>query len=151
MGEVMTESATIALDYIKANAKEYKIDIEKLNKLDIHIHAPASSTPKEGPSAGIAITTALLSLLKKKKISNKIALTGEITLKGNVLKIGGLKEKVIGAHRNGIRKIFIPFDNIKDLDEIKEEIKESIEFIPVKNYKEIYKNILEKEETYEKV
>lgn len=149
MGEVMKESVEIALDYIKSNATTFKINLKTLKNLDIHIHVPEGSIPKEGPSAGIAITTALISLLRKKKISNKIALTGEITLKGNVLKIGGLKEKTIGAHRNGIKTIFIPYDNIPDLIDIPEEIKKDIEFIPVKNYKEIYKKILVEEEIYE--
>ncbi len=147
VGKIMTESVQISLDYIKANAKSFKVNLDKINKLDIHIHIPEASVPKEGPSAGIAITTAILSMLKKKKISNKIALTGELTLKGNVLKIGGLKEKVIGASRNRIKTIFIPYDNIPDIEEIEDFIKKEIEFIPVKNYKEIYRRILEEDES----
>ena len=138
----MKESSKIALDYIKANAKTFKIDFKKFTNNDIHIHFPEGAVPKDGPSAGIAITTSLISLLTNKKVSNDIALTGEITLHGNVLAIGGLKEKVIGAHRNGIKKIFIPADNKIDLDDIPDNIKNDIEFICVKNYKEIFNQIL---------
>lgn len=142
MGEVMKESALIALDYIKANYKKFKVDINLLDKVDIHIHVPEGAIKKDGPSAGVALTTALLSALTKKKISKKIAMTGEITLRGNVLKIGGLKEKTIGAHRNGIKEIFIPYDNISDISLIDDEIKKDITFIPVKNYSEIYNKII---------
>lgn len=146
MGNVMKESAEIALDYIKSNAKKFELDLDLLNNIDIHIHVPEGSIPKEGPSAGIALTTALLSALKNIKINKKIAMTGEITLRGNILKIGGLKEKTIGAHRNGIKQIYIPEDNLIDIVEIPEEVKEDITFIPVKNYNEIYEQIL-KEKT----
>lgn len=142
LGDVMKESSKIALDYIKANAKTFKIDFKKFTNNDIHIHFPEGAVQKDGPSAGIAITTSLISLLTNKKVSNDIALTGEITLHGNVLAIGGLKEKVIGAHRNGIKKIFIPADNKIDLDDIPDNIKNDIEFICVKNYKEIFNQIL---------
>lgn len=141
LGDVMRESCRIALSYIKANTKEYKIDSKLLEENDIHIHVPEGAVNKDGPSAGITITTALISLLKDKKVDNTIAMTGEITLRGRVLPIGGLKEKVIGAHRAGIRKIFLPVENEKDLEDIPEEIKKDIKFIFVHNYKEIYKKI----------
>ncbi|MDO4995584.1 MAG: endopeptidase La [Bacilli bacterium] len=141
LGDVMRESCRIALSYIKANTKEYKIDSKVLEENDIHIHVPEGAVNKDGPSAGITITTALISLLKDKKVDNTIAMTGEITLRGRVLPIGGLKEKVIGAHRAGIRKIFLPVENEKDLEDIPEEIKKDIKFIFVRNYKEIYKKI----------
>lgn len=141
LGDVMRESCRIALSYIKANTKLFKIDNELLETNDIHIHVPEGAVNKDGPSAGITITTALISLLKDKKVDNTIAMTGEITLRGRVLPIGGLKEKVIGAHRAGIRKIFLPIENKKDLEEIPEEIKKDIKFIFVNNYKEIYKKI----------
>lgn len=141
MGNVMKESAQIALDYIKANAKKFDIDIEFLNEIDLHIHVPEGAVPKEGPSAGVALTTSILSALTHKKISKKIAMTGEITLRGNVLKIGGLKEKVIGAHRNGIKDIYIPYDNLIDTIEVPEEVKKDISFIPVKHYQEIYESL----------
>ncbi len=137
LGEVMKESANIALSYIKSNYKYYGIDYNKLIDNDIHIHVPEGAIPKDGPSAGITLTTALISALTNKKVPANIAMTGEITLRGAVLPIGGLKEKSIGANRNGINKIIIPYDNLKDLDDIPEEIKTKIEYIPVKNYREV--------------
>lgn len=141
LGDVMKESASIALSYIKANSKEFGLDYEKINKSDIHIHVPEGAVPKDGPSAGITLTTALISAFGSLKVDNTLAMTGEITLRGKVLPIGGLKEKSIGAFRNGIKKIIIPKDNIRDLDEIPKEIKENIEYIPVEDYKEIFKII----------
>lgn len=143
LGDVMKESAQIALSYIKANAKYFKIDYEKISKSDIHIHVPEGAVPKDGPSAGITLTTALISAFANIKVDNTIAMTGEITLRGKVLPIGGLKEKSIGAYRNGIKKIFIPLENVNNLDEIPAEIREKIEYIPVKDYKEIYKLLSE--------
>jgi ATP-dependent Lon protease len=144
LGEVMQESCHIALDYIKANCAKFKIDSKLLEENDIHIHVPEGAVNKDGPSAGITITTALISLLKKKCIDKTIAMTGEITLRGRVLAIGGLKEKVIGAHRANIKKVFIPKENEKDLDEIPEEIKKDIEFISVSKYSEMYKYLFKK-------
>ena len=138
LGEVMKESAHIALSYIKSNYKLFNIDYNKIVTNDIHIHVPEGAIHKDGPSAGITLTTALISALSNLKVDKTVAMTGEITLRGSVLPIGGLKEKSIGAHRNGIKTIFIPKDNVNDLDEIPKEIKESINFIPVKNYKDIY-------------
>lgn len=139
LGDVIKESATVALSYIKSNYKKFGIDYELLTNNDIHIHAVDGATKKDGPSAGTAITTAIISAFSNLKISNKIAFTGEITLRGNVLPIGGLKEKVIGAHRNGVKKIFIPKENKNDLDQIPEEIINEIDFKLVSNYNEIYK------------
>jgi len=144
LGEVMQESAKIAFSYIKSNSKRFKIDEDKLRELDIHIHVPEGAIPKDGPSAGVTLTTALISALTDKKVSANIAMTGEITLRGNVLAIGGLKEKSTGASRNNIKKIIIPYDNIADIDEIPEEIKKDIEYIPVKTYEEIFKIIFER-------
>lgn len=138
LGEVMKESAMIALDYIKSNYKKYGIKYDELIKNDIHIHVPEAAIPKEGPSAGITLTTALISAFAKIKIPKTVAMTGEITLRGSILPIGGLKEKSIGALRAGIKKIIIPEGNIRDLDEIPAEVKENIEYITVKNYKEVY-------------
>lgn len=150
MGEVMRESALIALDYIKANYKKFNISYSLLEENDIHIHFPEGAVKKDGPSAGIALTTALISAFTKQKISRKVAMTGEITLHGKVLKIGGLKEKTIGAHRNGIKEIIIPHDNLVDLVDIPEEVKKDITFIPVKQYKEVYGYVMEeKEQVYE--
>jgi len=144
LGDVMRESARIALSYIKANSNEYKIDIKELDSLDIHIHVPEGAVPKEGPSAGIAITTALLSLFTNTKIPSTISMTGEITLRGKVLPIGGVKEKLIGAHRANIKKVYLPVQNEKDLEEVPEEVKKDLEIIYVDRYIEIFKNIREK-------
>ena len=141
LGEVMQESCHIALDFIKSNIKKFNIDEKLIEDMDIHRHVPEGAVNKDGPSAGVTITTALISLLTEKKVDKNIAMTGEITLRGRVLGIGGLKEKVIGAHRAGIRKVFIPIENEKDLDEIPEDIRNDIKFIAVKNYMDIYKNI----------
>ncbi len=141
LGDVMQESCHIALDYVKANAKTFKIDSKIIEESDIHIHVPEGAVNKDGPSAGVTITTTLISLLKKKCVNKEIAMTGEITLRGRVLGIGGLKEKVIGAHRANIKKVFIPKENEKDLDEIPEEIRKDIKFYMVSNYKDIYKKI----------
>ena len=141
LGEVMQESCHIALNYIKANMKKFGISSKQLEENDIHIHVPEGAVNKDGPSAGITITTALISLLTDKAVSPSIAMTGEITLRGRVLAIGGLKEKVIGAHRAGIKKVFIPTENEKDLDKIPAEIKKDMKFVFVSNYSEIYKKI----------
>ncbi len=141
LGEVMKESANIALSYIKSNYKKFGIEYKMLFENDIHIHVPEGAIPKDGPSAGITLTTALISALTNRKIPANIAMTGEITLRGAVLPIGGLKEKSIGANRNGISKIIIPYDNIKDLDDVPEEVKNKIEYIPVKNFNEVIKVI----------
>lgn len=141
LGDVFKESTSIALSYIKSNCKNLKIDYKLLQENDIHIHVPEGAIKKEGPSAGIAITTAIISALKNIEIDSNISMTGEITLRGNILPIGGLKEKIIGAKRNGINKILIPKENERDLEEIDNEIKKDIEFILVSNYDEIIKNL----------
>lgn len=138
LGDIMLESAKIALSYIKANHKLFDIDYSVFND-DIHINVPNIAIKKEGPSAGVAITTSLISALNNIKINKSIAFTGEITLRGNILKVGGIKEKVIGAYINNIDTVFIPFANINEIDDIPQEIKDRINFIPVKNYIEVYK------------
>ena len=138
LGEVMQESCHIALDFIKSNMDKFNIDEKIFEENDIHIHVPEGAVNKDGPSAGVTMTTALISLLTEKKVDKDIAMTGEITLRGRVLGIGGLKEKVIGAYINNIDTIFIPYSNINDLDLIPKEIKNKIKFIPVKKYEEIY-------------
>ena len=137
LGDVMMESAQIALSYIKSNYKLFNIDYSVFND-DIHINIPNIAIKKEGPSAGIAIVTALISALSNTIISKNISFTGEISLRGNVLKVGGLKEKVIGAYINNVDTIFIPYSNIGDLSKVPDEIKSVISFIPVKNYIEVY-------------
>ena len=141
LGEVMQESCHIALDYIKSNMDRFGISSEIFEKNDIHIHVPDGAVPKDGPSAGVTITTVLISLFTGKKVSQHIAMTGEITLRGRVLPIGGLKEKIIGAHRANIKKVYIPLSNERDLDDIPNNIKKDIEFIKVKNYIDIYKDV----------
>ncbi len=150
LGDVMKESARIALSYIKSNYKVFKIDYDKLTKNDIHIHVPEGAIPKDGPSAGITLTTALISAFSDMKIPANLAMTGEITLSGNILPIGGLKEKSIGANRNGIKKIIIPYGNLNDLDEIPSEVKDNIDYVAVKNYQEVL-NILNEEKVLSKV
>ena len=140
LGSVIKESAHIALDYIKSNYEYFSIDYN-IFKNSIHIHFPEGAIPKDGPSAGIALTTAIISSLSNLKISNSIAMTGEVTLNGGVLPIGGLKEKVIGAYNRGIKTVIIPYENVKDLDEIPNEVKENIKFVPVKRYEEVYEYI----------
>ena len=142
LGDVMKESASIALDYIKAHAKEFGIDPKCFEKIDIHIHVPEGAVPKDGPSAGVTMTTALVSCLNGKPVKANLAMTGEVTLRGNVLPIGGLKEKSLAAHRSGIETILIPKDNTKDLDDIPQEVKDAITFIPVSNCKQVLQNAL---------
>ncbi len=138
LGDVMKESIQIAISLIKNIYPEY---VKKISESDIHIHVPEGAVPKDGPSAGITITTALASLLTNKKISGNIAMTGEVSLRGNVMPIGGLKEKLMAAERAGVKKAFIPKDNIEDLKDIPEEIKEKIEVIPVTTVKEVLKEL----------
>ncbi len=141
LGDVMRESCKIALSYIKANMKRFQVNSKLLEENDIHIHVPEGAVNKDGPSAGVTITTSLISLLIGKTVDKKIAMTGEITLRGRVLAIGGLKEKIIGAHRAGIKKVFLPKENEKDLDEIPKDVIKDIEFIFVKNYQDIYQEL----------
>ena len=141
LGDVMKESANISIGYVKSILKELKVKEDFFETHDIHINATEAAVKKEGPSAGIALTTAIISSLKNKTISNDIAMTGEITLMGNVLEIGGLKEKTIGAYNSNVKKIFIPKANEKDLEELPKEVKDNIKIILVDNYKEIYKEL----------
>ncbi len=138
---IMKESVNIALGYVKTNAEKFKINLEDLEKSDIHVHVPDGATPKDGPSAGITFTTALISAFTKRAVSKKIAMTGEISLTGKILPIGGLKEKSISAVRSGIGEILIPKKNLKDLDDIPKSIKNSLNIIPVERYREVYEHI----------
>ncbi|MBQ5543598.1 MAG: endopeptidase La, partial [Mycoplasmataceae bacterium] len=135
------ESAKVALGFVKANAEKYHIDPEIFSKIDIHIHVPSGGIPKDGPSAGVTLTTALLSSLKQCPVPTTISMTGEITLRGQVGIIGGVKEKTISAYRGGVREIFIPREDEKFLDDVPSEIKDEITFHLVDIYDDIY-NIL---------
>ena len=138
LGDVIKESANIALSYIKSHYDEFGIDKKLLEENDIHIHLPEGATPKDGPSAGITLTTALISAFMNKTVDHTIGMTGEITLHGQVLPIGGLKEKAMGAHRSGLKTIILPKKNERDLDEVPNEIKEDLKFVFVNDYKDVF-------------
>jgi ATP-dependent Lon protease len=142
LGTVMKESATIALEYIKANAKLLGLDSEILSKYNIHLHVPEGATPKDGPSAGIAMLTSLVSLFTQKRVKKNMAMTGEITLRGKVLPVGGIKEKILAAKRANIKEIILCQDNKSDIDEIKPEYLEGLTFHYVKEMSEVLKYAL---------
>jgi len=142
LGDVMKESARAAISYIRANAKKYGINEERFEKTDIHIHVPEGATPKDGPSAGITMATAILSAFTNKPVKSSVAMTGEITLRGKVLPIGGLKEKALAGFRQGIKTIVIPKDNEKDLSEIPNEIRKEIKFITASSVEEVFKTAI---------
>jgi len=142
LGDVMKESAQAALSYVKSNSEKYHIDPEFYIDNDIHIHVPEGAVPKDGPSAGVTMATAIVSAITNKKVDHFIGMTGEITLRGRILPIGGLKEKSIAAHRSGLKTIMIPFDNKKDLEDIPKEIQESLEIVPVTSIDEIITRVL---------
>ena len=142
LGDVMKESTRIALDYIKANANKYHIDPKFFDEHDIHVHVPEGAVPKDGPSAGVTLTTAIVSAITKEAVHADIAMTGEVTLRGNVLPIGGLKEKSLAAHRSGIKTILFPKANVKDLKDVPDTVKNDIEFIPVENVEQVLKRAI---------
>ncbi len=144
LGEVMQESAKTALSHVRTNAEKYGIDKKLFETKDFHIHVPEGATPKDGPSAGITIATAIVSALTGKAVSNQVAMTGEITLRGRVLAIGGLKEKSLAAYSIGIRKVIIPHANLKDLEEIPEAIRSQITFVPVKELSQVLEEAIVK-------
>lgn len=144
LGDVMKESARTAISYIHAHADDYDIPERAFKDKDIHIHVPEGAIPKDGPSAGITIATAVFSALTGKGVRNDVAMTGEITLRGKVLPIGGLKEKSLAAMRAGIKKVLIPVDNMKDLADIPESVKNGVKFIPVENVSEVFNIAIER-------
>ena len=146
LGKVMQESADAAISYIRSQSEAFGLEEEFYKKQDIHIHIPEGATPKDGPSAGITMATAVLSALTGKKVRNDVAMTGEITIRGRVLAIGGLQEKVLAAKRIGIRTVILPKENEKDLNEIPDEIKEGMEFVLAETMEEVLNNALEKGE-----
>jgi len=138
LGDVMKESANIAMSWVRSYAVGHKIKTtDFFAKNTIHLHIPEGATPKDGPSAGITMVTTLLSLLKNKKIRKDLAMTGELSLTGQVLPIGGLKEKTVAARRNGIKHVIIPKQNVRDLDDIPEHVKKGIGFHPVSRIEEV--------------
>ena len=137
LGDVMKESGQAAFSYVKNNAEKLNIDKEIFKTNDIHIHVPEGAVPKDGPSAGVALTTAIASLLSKRKIDHTIGMTGEITLRGRVLPLGGLREKSIAAHRSGLKTILIPKENVKDIEDIPQSVLENLKIIPVSTIDEV--------------
>ena len=125
----MKESASIALDYVKSNAESFQVDPELFVNSDIHIHVPEGAVPKDGPSAGVAMTCAIISCLSHRPVSPDVAMTGEVTLRGQALPIGGLREKSLAALRSGIKKIVVPKDNKKDVDELPKEVKDTLQIV----------------------
>jgi ATP-dependent Lon protease len=144
LGDVMKESARAGMSYIRSIAKNYALEDDFHEKLDIHIHIPEGATPKDGPSAGITMATAVISAITDIPVRNDVAMTGEITLRGRVLPIGGLKEKTLAAERAGIKKVLFPYDNIKDLKDIPESVKKHVEMVPVKTMDQVLEHALVK-------
>ena len=149
LGDVMKESAKVAVSFVRANAERYGINPQFYKEKDIHIHATEAAVPKDGPSAGVTITTGLISALTGRKVLRDIAMTGEVTILGRVLPIGGLKEKAMAAYRGGVKTVFIPKDNIADIDEIDDLVKQNLRFVPVSRVDEIIDLALIKEEKQE--
>ncbi|MBV8151898.1 MAG: endopeptidase La, partial [Candidatus Eremiobacteraeota bacterium] len=142
LGDVMKESATAAVSFLRSRSNELGLSEEYFSKHDLHIHVPAGAVPKDGPSAGIAIATSIASLLSNKKVHSDVAMTGEITLSGQVLPIGGVKEKVLGAKRAGIRTVILPRRNEIDLDDIPKEVRDTMEFVLVDELSEVFARAL---------
>ena len=147
LGDVMKESAQLAVTWVRVHAAEYGIDPEKLKKCDLHIHAPEGAVPKDGPSAGVTLTTALVSCLSGIPVRGDVAMTGEITLHGNVLPIGGLREKSMAAYREGMKTVLIPKDNEPDLYEVDDEVKKNLQFLPMSNLAQVLNAALLKPKT----
>lgn len=145
LGDVMKESAQLAVTYVRVHAAEYGIDPERLKKCDLHIHAPEGAVPKDGPSAGVTLTTALVSCLSGMPVRGDVAMTGEITLHGNVLPIGGLREKSMAAYREGMKLVLIPKGNEPDLYDVDDEVKKNLEFLPVTNLSQVLEAALLRE------
>ena len=136
LGDVMKESARISLSLVRSRLAFQTPDFE-FGKKDLHIHVPSGAVQKDGPSAGVALFSAIASLILGRKIPSTVAMTGEITLRGNVLPVGGIKEKIIAAHRAGVKKVLIPEENINDLDQVPDEVKTAMEFVPITKVEEV--------------
>ena len=144
LGDVMKESASAALSVVRARTERFGIDLDFLTRFDVHLHVPEGATPKDGPSTGIAMATALVSTLTKVPVKNDVAMTGEITLRGKVLGIGGLKEKLLAAMRGGIRTVIIPEENRKDLADIPKAVTQGMKIVPVRWIDEVLDLALER-------
>jgi ATP-dependent Lon protease len=143
IGNVMQESAHAALSYVRSKASNLGLDSEFFDKSDIHLHIPAGAAPKDGPSAGVAIATALVSLVSGRPVRREVGMTGEITLRGQVLPIGGVKEKVLAAHRSGLKSVVLPSYNEADLEDIPEEVRKEIQFVFAETVDDVLKAALE--------
>jgi ATP-dependent Lon protease len=144
IGNVMQESARAALSYVRSRAESLNISSDFFNKFDIHMHIPSGAQPKDGPSAGVTMATSLVSLISGRKVKPQVGMTGEITLRGQVLAIGGVKEKVLAAHRNGLRTVILPKRNEQDIDDVPEEIRSSMKFIFAESVEDVIDAALEK-------
>ena len=142
LGDVMKESAKIAVSYARSIAEKYSIDKEFYQNKDVHIHAPEGAVPKDGPSAGVTMITAMISALSGRKVRSDVAMTGEITLHGKVLPIGGLREKTMAAYKDGIKMVIIPEKNKPDLEEVDDVVKENIKFVFAKTIQDVLDNAL---------
>ena len=144
VGKVMEESIEVAFSYIKSKAKDFSLEISNFFHHDFHVHIEEGAIPKDGPSAGITVVTSLISLMKDEIIDNTISMTGEITLRGKILQVGGIKEKLIAASVNGIKKVYLPLENKNDLDDVPGEVKDKLEIIFITNYTDIYNDLFKK-------
>jgi ATP-dependent Lon protease len=142
LGDVMKESANIGLSYVRARAESLGIAPELFEKGDIHLHVPAGATPKDGPSAGVAMVMALTSLLTGNAAASDVAMTGEVTLRGRVMPVGGIKQKVLAAHRAGLKKVVVPKRNEADLDDLPEDVREQLEFVLAETIDEVFPHVL---------
>jgi ATP-dependent Lon protease len=142
LGEVMKESAQAALSYVRSKAEELHIPQDVFEKTDIHLHVPAGAVPKDGPSAGVTIATSLASLLTGRKVRDDVGMTGEITLRGQVLPVGGVKEKVLAAHRAGLKTVILPKQNAKDLDDVPAEVRRSLRFVLAERVDDVFEAAL---------
>jgi ATP-dependent Lon protease len=141
LGDVMKESAQAALSYIRSNAKKLGVNPEFNKNREIHIHLPEGAIPKDGPSAGVTMAMAIISAASNRSARNDVAMTGEITLRGNVLPIGGLNEKLLAAQRSGIKTVLIPQENVKDLAEIPDKVKEGLTIVPIETIEEAMNHV----------
>jgi ATP-dependent Lon protease len=142
LGDVMKESAQIALSFVRSHAEELAIDSVKFDDADIHMHVPAGAVPKDGPSAGVTMVTALVSLLKERPVRSDVGMTGEVSLQGQVLPIGGLKQKVLAAHRAGLTTVIFPKLNAADLDDVPEDVRNEMTFVQAETIDEVLEQAL---------